>query len=49
MTDQKDRPGSDDDMGLTAEDMELTFEEGAQEMALDSDEAEEAAGEPDED
>ncbi|MCB1775404.1 MAG: nucleotide exchange factor GrpE [Gammaproteobacteria bacterium] len=44
MTDQKDRPGSDDDMGLTAEDMELTFEEGAQEMALDSDEAEEAAG-----
>ena len=33
MTDQKDRPGSDDDMGLTAEDMELTFEEGAQEIA----------------
>lgn len=43
MTDQQDRPRSGDDMGLTAEDMELTFEEGAEEMALDSDEAEESA------
>ena len=42
MTDQQDRPGSDD-AGLTPEEMELTFDEGAEEMALDSDVAEESA------
>jgi molecular chaperone GrpE len=42
MADQKDRPGSGD-MELTPEEMELTFDEGAEEMALDSDVAEESA------
>jgi len=42
MSDQQDRPGSED-AGLTPEEMELTFDEGADEMALDSDVAEESA------
>jgi molecular chaperone GrpE len=42
MADQQDRPGSGD-RELTPEEMELTFDEGAEEMALDSDMAEESA------
>jgi molecular chaperone GrpE len=43
MTDQHGRPEPEKDLGLSPEEQEMTFEEGADEMALDSDIAEESA------
>jgi molecular chaperone GrpE len=44
MSEQQDRPETGDRAkGLSKDEMELTFEEGAEEMALESEEAEEAA------